>query len=131
MDLLSKTTLIAASSLLTIVLAGCEDQSAETVGRTIDQTIERAADVIDDATITTKIKTAIAREPNMSALQINVDTNNGAVTLTGTVDSKQTSDRATEIAQSVNGVKAVVNRLTVKSTSIERHPVTHSLYKYA
>ena len=81
---------------------------------------ERAADktaaVIDDATITTKVKAAVLAEPGLKTLQINVDTKDGRVTLAGTVDNAELKQRATQVAQSVEGVKSVSDQLTVKSS---------------
>jgi hyperosmotically inducible protein len=53
-------------------------------------------------------------EPGLKALQINVDTANGVVTLSGTVDSPTSVDRVTRVVMAVQGVKLVDNRLTVK-----------------
>jgi hyperosmotically inducible periplasmic protein len=47
--------------------------------------------------------------------RIDVDTNNGVVTLNGIVDSPEQRARAEELASRVDGVKRVVNNLQVKS----------------
>ena len=91
MKLRRKVMGVVALSSLAIALAGCEDHSAEKVGKTIDQTVGKAEDVLDDATVTMKVKMALAREPDLKALQMNVNTANGVVTLEGTADSRQTS----------------------------------------
>lgn len=128
------SSLMIVTVFLATSLAGCErSPTPETTGEKIDNTIERAdkkieqgaatlkekaaqaGNTIDDAAITTKIKAAIVGEASLKVLQINVDTVNGMVTLTGTVDSVQNSDRAKELASAVEGVKSVDNRLTVKS----------------
>ena len=53
-------------------------------------------------------------EPGLKVLQINVETNNGVVTLTGTADSADSREKAKVIAGAVAGVKSVDNRLVVK-----------------
>ena len=58
---------------------------------------------------------ALVGEPGLKALKIDVDTANGVVTLTGAVDTPQSLDRATQVAQAVDGVTSVDNRLNVKS----------------
>ncbi|MCS7199113.1 MAG: BON domain-containing protein [Caldimicrobium sp.] len=68
---------------------------------------------VDDAIITTKIKAKLVEDPLTKARKIDVDTVNGVVTLTGFVDSEEEIRRAIEIAQSVPGVKKVVNNLKV------------------
>ena len=61
-----------------------------------------------------KIKAAIFAEPGLKALQINVDTAQGVVTLSGSVDSMVSSDKAVALASAVDGVKSVDNRLVQK-----------------
>lgn len=71
--------------------------------------------VIDDAGITAKVKTALAAEKDVSAMKINVDTAQGTVTLSGQVASQTEVDRALQVARNVEGVKSVENKLTVGS----------------
>lgn len=128
-------TWIGTAILATALAAGCDRNklSAETAGQKLDRTAERAGekmdqvvagtkqktdqagDKFDDTAITAKVKTALIGEPGLKALRINVDTAHGVVTLTGAVDTPQSLDRATEVAQAVQGVKSVENRLNVKS----------------
>ncbi len=126
MNMSHNTTWIAAAILATALAAGCDrntpDRTAERAGEKIDQAAaeikEKAGQTgnkIEDATITAKVKTALIGEPGLKALKINVDTANGVVTLTGAVDTPQSLDRATQVAQAVEGVKSVDNRLNVKS----------------
>jgi hyperosmotically inducible protein len=74
-----------------------------------------AGEVVDDATITGKIKAKLIEDPTTKAHQINVDTRDGVVQLGGFVDSAAAKDRAGELAHSVGGVKDVQNELQVKS----------------
>ena len=73
------------------------------------------ANAVDDAAITAKVKTAIMAEPGLKATDINVDTKDAVVTLTGTVDSAPLKDKAKQIASGVSGVKSVQDNLTAKS----------------
>jgi hyperosmotically inducible protein len=73
-----------------------------------------AGQVVDDATITAKVKTDLIADPTTKAHQINVDTNSGIVELGGFVDSQEAKDRAGEVARSVKGVKDVKNDLQLK-----------------
>lgn len=132
---LSKNISWIATALFAVVLtAGCNknDTATSDAGRKVDQAQERAGEKMDqarsegkelaanagekleDAAITAKVKTALIGEPGLKALQINVDTANGVVTLSGAVDSPTKVDRATQVAQAIHGVKSVDNRLTVK-----------------
>ena len=109
------------------------DQTAEAAGRKIEQTAEaagrsidnasdklgeqgmKAGVAIDDTEITAKVKASIFAEPGLKTLQISVDTIKGVVTLTGSVDSPQSSDRAKQLASAVAGVRQVDNRLVAKA----------------
>jgi hyperosmotically inducible periplasmic protein len=93
------------------------DQATDNAGAQVDKATDKAGAAIDDAAVTTKVKAAIAADSALTALQINVDTANGVVTLNGEVDSQANSDKAASIATGVSDVKGVENKLTVKSPS--------------
>ena len=59
---------------------------------------------VDDATITAQVSAGLAKDPDLSAVQINVDTQNGAVTLNGPAPNLAAKDRAQTIAKSIKGV---------------------------
>jgi hyperosmotically inducible periplasmic protein len=69
--------------------------------------------VVADATITAQVKSKLLWNTNTDGLDINVDTRNGRVTLTGEVDSPQARDIAVRLANNTNGVNTVNSRLTV------------------
>ncbi|SRR5579875_2237341 len=69
---------------------------------------------IDDSGITTKVKAALVADPDVNGLDIKVNTYKGVVQLSGFVNSPQQASRAVQIAQDVNGVKKVEDKLTVK-----------------
>ncbi|GAA5786969.1 phospholipid-binding protein [Chitiniphilus shinanonensis] len=70
---------------------------------------------VDDATITTKVKAALMKDKQLSALDVKVTTEKGVVMLSGTVETPDAGVRAIEIAASVEGVKDVKSALTVKA----------------
>jgi hyperosmotically inducible protein len=77
-------------------------------------TDERNADGMwDDSAITTKVKTELLKDPMTTAFQIDVDTLEGKVFLTGVVETEQESERAVEIAKNVPGAKKVTNNLQI------------------
>ncbi len=143
MKTLESFKLVSISMLLAAGLAACDKPKpgpAETAGKQIDKTVAEAGRkieetankagakldeqstktgvAIDDAEITTKVKAAIFAEPGLKTLQISVDTVNGVVTLSGSIDSTASSDRAKALAGAVAGVKEVDNRLVPKSTKL-------------
>ena len=69
---------------------------------------------VDDAAITTKVKTALAGDPRVAAHQVNVETREGVVQLSGFVDSSEAKSTAEQLARSVDDVKKVDNELSVK-----------------
>lgn len=68
-----------------------------------------------DATITGLIKTRLAADGRVSASEINVDTTNGIVTLTGNVDGQEARDAAMKLARDTSGVKDVKDMISVRS----------------
>ena len=73
---------------------------------------------VDDAAITTEVKSKLAIDGDTSALKIGVETENGVVNLSGTVPTTTEKTRAEEIAKEVEGVARVVNNITVDPETI-------------
>lgn len=93
------------------------DQKIDQAAASAERKGETALDTMGDAAITAKIKSAFVAEPDLSAMNINVDTVDGTVTLQGSVDAPEKAQRARQIAQGVDGVKAVDSKLQVNSRS--------------
>jgi osmotically-inducible protein OsmY len=74
----------------------------------------KVGEKVDDAMITTSVKAELARDPNLSALKIDVDTANGRVALKGKAPSNEAREHATTLAQNVKGVLSVDNQLVVE-----------------
>jgi osmotically-inducible protein OsmY len=66
-----------------------------------------------DAGLTTKVKTRLAADDTVKAYQIDVDTKDKVVTLTGTVDNEMAKERAVVVARETTGVASVVDNITV------------------
>jgi hyperosmotically inducible protein len=75
---------------------------------------EEVAQQIEDSVITSKIKAKYAASAELSAFDISVDTSQGVVNLTGTVDSYESIAKAIEMALDTEGVKEVDTLLQVK-----------------
>lgn len=71
-----------------------------------------------DAGITTKVKSKLAADDTVKAYQIDVDTREKVVTLSGNVDSQAAKDQAVAIARSTEGVADVVDNITVAGGEI-------------
>ncbi len=92
------------------------EQGAASAENSIANAGNRTMGAIDDATITAKVNADLARDPDLSALKINVDTVDGKVTLNGPAPSTVARDRAETIAKAVEGVTAVNNQLVVTAS---------------
>ena len=77
-------------------------------------TRESTGEYVDDSVITTKVKSLLAQDDFLKSFQIGVETYQGAVQLSGFVNSQQATDKAEQITKSVKGVKSVKNDLIVK-----------------
>lgn len=75
---------------------------------------ESTGEYLDDAVLTTKVKTSILGDSKLKVLQIDVETFKGVVQLSGFVDTADAANRAVELARRVRGVKMVNNSLIVK-----------------
>lgn len=114
--------LLAVLSVTVFIAAGCT--AAKNTGTAVKEGTKEVADktedageaVVDkttDASITSAIKMKLASDDLTDALDINVDTSHGSVTLKGTVSSQAEADRAVELARSVEGVKDVSSELQI------------------
>jgi hypothetical protein len=70
----------------------------------------------NDATITAQVTAALATDPQLSSVRIDVDTQDGVVTLTGPAPDEKARVRATQLAAAPEGVVRVENRLRVESS---------------
>jgi hyperosmotically inducible protein len=89
-----------------------DSQKAEDSSKKMAETV---TDKVDDMTITASVSMALAKDPDLSAIKINVDTKDGKVTLNGPAPSVAAKEKATTLAKGVKGVSSVDNMLVVKS----------------
>ena len=99
-----KTSLVIAS----LILAGSLGACAQT------QTSESTGAYVDDASITTKVKTALLGDVGLKVFDIHVDTHHDVVLLTGAVNSQKMINHAGDVASQVAGVTGVRNDLVVR-----------------
>ncbi|NGP54508.1 BON domain-containing protein [Thioalkalivibrio sp. XN8] len=88
-------------------------ESTATAGAAPDQQGRDFAARFDDATTTARVKYALLTHDGTDALDIDVDTVNGVVFLTGRVKSGEERDLAGELAANTEGVGNVENKLEV------------------
>lgn len=121
------SALVCAFAAVPLTQTFAQDASSQTRKAETNETVpDKAA----DAWITTKVKSELATAKNVKASDINVDTDDSVVTLTGTVATAHEKSRAVKIAKSVKGVKSVnasgltVSAMTHTDTSDMPAPAT-------
>lgn len=96
-----------------------EQRAANTAGvESVDNQLEvvaagKAKGRISDAWITTKVKSKLAADPQVNPFNIDVDTKNRVVTLSGEVKTDLARSEAEKHAADTRAVRSVVNELTV------------------
>ena len=68
----------------------------------------------DDPALTSSVKSQLSTQSPALASMVNVETKDGVVTLTGTVDNEAAKNQAEQAAKGIANVKSVVNNLSVK-----------------
>jgi hyperosmotically inducible protein len=79
----------------------------------IDDAAGAAGGAATDAALTAAVKSKLLADTTVSGLSLDVDTNNGVVTLTGKVRSEAERARALELARETDGVTSVVDKMTM------------------
>lgn len=89
---------------LTLFLAACAGTA----------TRESTGEYIDDTILTSRVKTALLNDPDVSGLSVNVETFKGVVQLSGFVKSVKERNRAVQLARGVQGVRQVRNDILIR-----------------
>jgi len=84
------------------------------VGEAVATGAAQAQQVLTAGSLTAKIKSKMALDDTVKALNIDVDTNGGEVTLSGTVNSAAERDKALQLARDTAGVTSVRDRLVIR-----------------
>ena len=105
----ARAGLVAAAVLAGLALAGCQQKST-------DPAPETAGTHLDDAVITTKVKTALLTDTQSQGrgADTSVETRKGQVMLSGFVSDQAQADREVQLAKGVDGVQSVDNKLMIK-----------------
>ena len=141
-----RLALLAATVAAGAALTACNRPGAETVGQKVDASIadiksatqeiraEASAAATDlkvaganaagavaanlkDIAITAKVSAALAADSSLKAMSINVDTQDGRVSMRGSAPDAAARDRAQALATAIEGVVTVDNHLVVRKQS--------------
>ena len=74
-------------------------------------TTRSASGQVDDAWITSKVESKLAADPEVNNFEIDVDTQEGVVRLSGNVEQEKARQEAEKLARNTEGVKAVKNEI--------------------
>ena len=102
-------TLMGAVSVATI--SGCGNRQGDASTSTAKTT---AGIEIDDAVVTTRVKSALLANPDIKSFDLKVETRKGTVKLSGFVDNQSQVDRAIQTTHGVEGVRNIDNSISLK-----------------
>jgi osmotically-inducible protein OsmY len=94
--------------------SGAADKASDTASGAADKAnsaTEHAGTMADDSSITAAVKAKLTKGTDTGS--INVDTDNGVVTLSGTVHDKSTREHAVHMAKKAKGVKSVKDNIEI------------------
>lgn len=119
-----KTLAIIMATVGVLALSACNNKSnspanhfkhgAREMTQGARQIATQAKAGASDSVITAHVKARLAANQGLSSFDIHVKTRGGIVTLTGKVDSKSAEKLAAQVAGKTDGVRIVVDKLTVK-----------------
>lgn len=96
--------IVILAAFMSFTAAGCSPTS----------THRGTGEYVDDAVITSKVKAAFAADPTVKATEVQVETFKGTVQLSGFVESRESAQRAVQIARQVKGVTEVRNNTILR-----------------
>jgi hyperosmotically inducible protein len=103
--------------------AGSVSHSAQGAAETVEHSTEGAVGTVvgttKDVYVVSTVKSKLAASDQTSAAAIDVDSDDGVVTLSGTVPTEDAKDAAEKIASNVQGVSSVKNDLRVSEKPME------------
>jgi hyperosmotically inducible protein len=97
-----------AAIFAAVVLAGAS-------GCAVTRGQETVGAYVDDATITTQVKSRFVENKDVDASSIHVETLNGTVMLSGFAKSALEKNTAENIVRNVKGVKSVKNEIAIRA----------------
>ena len=95
-----RASLVCFTLAIVLVLGACS--STTTTGTKVD-----------DAAITASVKAKLATDGDINPFNIDVDTNEGVVTLQGRVEKEEARTKAEQLARETDGVRRVINLVKV------------------
>lgn len=95
---------ITLAIILSLFLAACAGTANES----------STGEYIDDTVLTSRVKSALLNDPDVSGLTVNVESFKGTVQLSGFVKTVAERNKALKLARAVNGVKRIKNDILIR-----------------
>ena len=108
-----RTAFLATSFTALAAISGCSKTTEPEEVTPLATPISLGTQV-DDTVVTTSVKSALMSDDLLKSLDLQVETRNGVVQLSGFVDSQAQVDQAVTLARAVAGVTEVENSITLK-----------------
>ena len=89
-------------------------ESSGASGSSTSNAATATATAATDTLVTGKVKSAFLADSDLKSMSISVETNDGEVTLSGSLANQPQIDRAVQVASAVSGVRSVRNRLVIR-----------------
>jgi hypothetical protein len=87
------------------------------IGEKVATGAQKASEAVDEAGLTAKVKSKIALDDTLDGSHISVASDDGRMTLTGTVITETQHRRALDLARETEGVSTVVDHLSVGTSA--------------
>ena len=109
---------VILSSAVLVLVSGCDSRQKDAPASIPAAPTTSVGTEIDDSIVTTKVKSALLADQDAKGFDLKVETRKGEVMLSGFVDNQAQVDRAIQVAKSVEGVKAVSNKMSLKEGAV-------------
>ncbi len=113
-----RTSLATIAVIAVIGLSACKKPDGQMSDSTAADAPKESASlgaVLDDTSITAKVKQRLASDERVKSSTVDVETNNGVVTLSGTAPTGEAKSAAEELARNVAEVKGIDNKISAPS----------------
>ncbi|KAF1061419.1 MAG: Osmotically-inducible protein Y [Pseudomonas citronellolis] len=98
---------LAAATATALSFSYAHSVFAQPTTLAANDTVQKTEEAVSDTWITSKVKSTLIANKDISGTAIKVETNKGVVSLSGTVKTSAERDLAVETAKGIKGVKAV------------------------
>ena len=133
MNTVKQSSMLVLFTAMLMGISACSDNGTGKVGQNIDKATEagnekladssnaiqhqatRLDNTFNDMVLAAKVRNEILKDSALKASDINVDSQDGAVVLSGAVEKPEDAIRAVRIARSIDDVKSVDSKLSVRS----------------